>query len=995
MMATRSLNVVVSGDVSKLKGAFRRGGDEAEKFSKKTREASDRTAEGFKKIHEASKLLLEIGGLSSLAFGIKDVTEEAVKAEAEQKKLAATVKGAGLSWRAHGKDIDEWLDKTSRASGFVKSDLTNSLSNLIRVTGSVSKARKLESEAMDVSRARGTSLASAQQLLARVYAGSFTSLQRLGIPVKAITTAQDKLKETTKHATTEQVAHAKALDKQASVTSALGLVQDKFGGQSKAFASSTAGSFERARASLNLFEEQVGKVVLPILAKAASAIADLAAKAQQDWPQIKAIALQVFGKVRPVIDATRTAIAGLLTHFKALVKGFQAGKGGAVAIVSVIAGLAAGVLTAIAVIKTITAVTKAWTAVQAALDVVLSANPIGLIIVALAGLAAGLVIAYKKSQTFRNIVNGTWNAIKSVAETVFPIIKKMMQLGLLGPIGLAITHFGTIKRVAVDAFNAIKSAINGVISAVKSVSGAFKTVTGVVGKVAGALNPFGDGLGRAAGNLSLPSGGAFGGSLMGARPSLRPFAAVGSRFGLHVTDGKRPAGTTTVSGGVSYHSTGEAIDMGDGRGPDSNKLAYFKYMKSRFGGRLAELIYTPGGAGIKDGRPFNYTGAVAAEHYDHVHVAFDSGVPGVGDGPGRPRGRYAGDGIGFTATAKLAESVGLPGVTFAQIAHGESTYDPKAIGHDPGGTTGYGLFQITSGYNDDIIAKYGGPHALLNAHTNALAARDVWRRQGPSAWHGTKYVTGWNLHYGGGKGGSSGSGASAVRLTPGQKRARGQFGASQGSARGQARSEVAESRAEAANRSLIGPGQGGYGQKIDDAELGQATARSKDNLGGLIRALQSELGLKLKRLKKIRKALKRRLKPATRKALTEEATTLIGEVGDLQDTLKEYQADQKGGATTITQADALDAGVAPDTGSSGGTDTGAGTDAGSDSSALISAIADLKASIDAQTKFATDVANTSNYQLTKNLADTLSGHIVGYGVAGRAFTPGVGTEHAY
>jgi hypothetical protein len=97
MMATRSLNVVVSGDVSKLKGAFRQGGDEAERFSKKTREASDRTAEGFKKIHEASKLLLEIGGLSSLAFGIKDVTEEAVKAEAEQKKLQATVKTAGSS----------------------------------------------------------------------------------------------------------------------------------------------------------------------------------------------------------------------------------------------------------------------------------------------------------------------------------------------------------------------------------------------------------------------------------------------------------------------------------------------------------------------------------------------------------------------------------------------------------------------------------------------------------------------------------------------------------------------------------------------------------------------------------------------------------------------------------------------------------------------------------------------------------------------------------
>jgi hypothetical protein len=41
------------------------------------------------------------------------------------------------------------------------------------------------------------------------------------------------------------------------------------------------------------------------------------------------------------------------------------------------------------------------------------------------------------------------------------------------------------------------------------------------------------------------------------------------------------------------------------------------------------------------------------------------------------------------------------------------------------------------------------------------------------------------------------------------------------------------------------------------------------------------------------------------------------------------------------------------------------------------------------------VANTSNFQLTKSLADLVSGRIVGYGVAGRSFTPGTGVEYAY
>jgi hypothetical protein len=41
------------------------------------------------------------------------------------------------------------------------------------------------------------------------------------------------------------------------------------------------------------------------------------------------------------------------------------------------------------------------------------------------------------------------------------------------------------------------------------------------------------------------------------------------------------------------------------------------------------------------------------------------------------------------------------------------------------------------------------------------------------------------------------------------------------------------------------------------------------------------------------------------------------------------------------------------------------------------------------------VSNTSNFQLTKYLADVVSGRIVGYGVAGRAFTPGTGKEYVY
>lgn len=62
---------------------------------------------------------------------------------------------------------------------------------------------------------------------------------------------------------------------------------------------------------------------------------------------------------------------------------------------------------------------------------------------------------------------------------------------------------------------------------------------------------------------------------------------------------------------------------------------------------------------------------------------------------------------------------------------------------------------------------------------------------------------------------------------------------------------------------------------------------------------------------------------------------------------------------------------------------------------LAAEIKALRAEVKRQTDFAQAVQRTDAYQLMKGFADMLSGQIVGYGVAGRSFTPGVGVEVAY
>ncbi|WP_235739003.1 phage tail protein [Nocardioides alcanivorans] len=99
-------------------------------------------------------------------------------------------------------------------------------------------------------------------------------------------------------------------------------------------------------------------------------------------------------------------------------------------LVPLAAALGAGVLAfkayALAV-AAVAAVQKIWLGVQVALNVALTANPIGLVVAALAALAVGLVVAYKRSETFRNIVNGVFAKVRAAAQAFASGAKKAFQ----------------------------------------------------------------------------------------------------------------------------------------------------------------------------------------------------------------------------------------------------------------------------------------------------------------------------------------------------------------------------------------------------------------------------------------------------------------------------------------------------------------------------------------------------------------------------------------
>ena len=130
------------------------------------------------------------------------------------------------------------------------------------------------------------------------------------------------------------------------------------------------------------------------------------------------------------------------------------------------------------------AATNVMTVAQRALNLAMRANPIGLIITALILLGTGLVLAYRKSETFRNIVNGAFNAVRNVAVSVFNWVRNnwgaLLSI-ITGPIGLAVGVIAKHKDKIVGFFRAIPGAVAGAFRGIGSAiaapfQGAFNSI---------------------------------------------------------------------------------------------------------------------------------------------------------------------------------------------------------------------------------------------------------------------------------------------------------------------------------------------------------------------------------------------------------------------------------------------------------------------------------------------------------------------------------------
>lgn len=177
------------------------------------------------------------------------------------------------------------------------------------------------------------------------------------------------------------------------------------------------GAVDDALVRLDNFMTMIKNTIGAALAPAVTELADeLQAWARSvDWEQVGQDVAEVGGAIKDFVMFVLENGPEILTVIAGVGAGFATWK---------VAGLIAGVVGAI---KSFIKAAEGASAAQAALNLVMSANPIGIVVTAIAALVAAFITAYKTNDEFREKVDAAWDAIKSKIQAVTDWIKQRMD----------------------------------------------------------------------------------------------------------------------------------------------------------------------------------------------------------------------------------------------------------------------------------------------------------------------------------------------------------------------------------------------------------------------------------------------------------------------------------------------------------------------------------------------------------------------------------------
>ena len=449
----------------------RQTSNQLDEISRRARATGARLREAFS-FSSLKSSLMSIPGMALLtnpyalaAGAVGAITK--IGAEAEQTSVAFTTL-VGSETKAKGM-LDE-IAKFAAASPFGKLDLTENAKTMLNFGVETGRVLPLLKQLGDISGGNKDRLQSLSLVLGQVSAAGrlqgqdnlqfinagFNPLQELAkMTGKSYAELQDKMSkgQITFENVTQAIRHA---------TGAGG----KFFGMMDKQSQTAAGKFATVKDIVIQQAVDIYGQLQPLISK----ILDLLIKIV---PVISSGIMKVIHGIEHVID--------FVLRFKTEI-GYLAAVIGVAAVVFNAHAIA---MTAYAaVMGIVTAATRIWTGVQWLLNVAMSANPIGLIIIGIAALVAAVVYCWNKFAGFRAFILTMWDTLKGFGNIIkeYVINRFNDMLSGLGKLGEALRKLftGDFKGAASAATEGLKK-LSGAESVAKAVSGTKQ----LIGKVGG------------------------------------------------------------------------------------------------------------------------------------------------------------------------------------------------------------------------------------------------------------------------------------------------------------------------------------------------------------------------------------------------------------------------------------------------------------------------------------------------------------------------------
>jgi phage-related protein len=617
-MATRKLEVVITGDASQLNKTLGNIGKKSAKFG---------AAFGASAI-VASKAM---DGLMSAG---KAAISEFFDAQKVMAQTEAVLKSTGSAANVTADQVSSLAESLMKKSG-VDDEAIQSGENMLltftRIRNEVGEGNDIFNQAteatLDLSVAMGKDMQSSAILVGKA----------LNDPIKgmsALSKAGIQFTEEQKDTIKAMVASGNAMGAQKMILKEL---ETQFGGSAEAAGETFSGQINIAKqTALNFAGDIVGRLI-PVLQ-------DLVAFIRENWPRIREIIENVTRDIRAIWKQWGDEIMAVVNFMFPLIKGIIEN---ALKFIQNIWNLFAGILTG--------DWDRAWKAVKAivtsALDNVILILGAVLPLLLKAAKALGSAILDGIVDVVKALPGAVWNLTKAIGEkyvemysTVlgwgFDLAKKIVGGVVDGLLGIGTAAWNVVNNIGsvlIDVRNQIIGWGKGIANAIKDgiidgleglgnliwdkVKDAWNFAKGKLSSLGSLIPGQGDASDPNFNPFIVPPTGAMppgqSGNMFGALESMRPYANAAAGYGLTVTSGRTNHSKYTASGNISDHWYGKALDVAGSAagmagffrsliGNPAVKQAFYDPLGSIFGGQ--QSVYRQGG------------------HDDHVHVAtYDRG----------------------------------------------------------------------------------------------------------------------------------------------------------------------------------------------------------------------------------------------------------------------------------------------------------------------------------------------------------------------------------